>query len=120
MRAPPPTRDRWLTAMDKSRVTSPLQRRVVLLPGFRRMGGLLLFACGVARLPGLALGLRLRLQLLARLTALWCFARCHISSFQYLFFSHQRVSHPRMHRADLEQQLSSLGPEASPSEVRLF
>lgn len=41
------------------------------------MRGLFLFACGVPRLPRLALGLRLRLQLFARLTTLRCF--CHVS-----------------------------------------
>ncbi len=44
------------------------------------MRRLLLFACHVPRLPRLAFGLRLRLELLARLTSLWCF--CHGSSFR--------------------------------------
>src|SRR5687767_13164915 len=44
------------------------------------MRRLFLFACHVPRLPRLAFGLRLRLELLARLTSLWCF--CHGSSFK--------------------------------------
>ena len=55
------------------------------LSGFRsqlgRVRRLLLLARRVPRLPRLALGLRLRLQLLARLTTLWRCGGCHVSSF---------------------------------------
>jgi hypothetical protein len=57
----------------------------MLLPGLlrhlRRVRRLLLLARHVPRLPRLALGLRLRLQLLLRLTTLWCCGGCHGSSF---------------------------------------
>ena len=45
-----------------------------------RMRRLLLLACRIPRLPRLALGLRLRLQLLARLTARCRCGLCHVSS----------------------------------------
>ena len=47
----------------------------------RPMRCLLLLACGVPRLPRLAFGLWLRLQLLVRLATLWCCGGCHVSSF---------------------------------------
>jgi len=50
----------------------------------RRVRRLLLLACHVPRLPRLALGLRFRLQLLARLSTLWRRGFCHISSSQLL------------------------------------
>jgi hypothetical protein len=57
-------------------------------PGFRRqlrrVRRLLLLACHVPRLPRLALGLRLRLQLLVRLSTLWRCGGCHISFQGYL------------------------------------
>jgi hypothetical protein len=47
----------------------------------RCMRRLLLLACGVPRLPRLALGLRLRLQFLVRGTSL---RRCHVCSFSVI------------------------------------
>src|SRR5688572_19064307 len=44
------------------------------------MRRLLFLACGVTRLPRLALGLRFRFQLLARLTTRRCVLFCHVSS----------------------------------------
>jgi hypothetical protein len=71
----------------RSDLASTIVHGEVSLPGFRRqlrrVRRLFLLARSIPRLPRLLLGLRLRLQLLARLTTRDSCGGCHVSSFQF-------------------------------------
>jgi hypothetical protein len=80
------------------------------VPGFRRqlrrVRRLLLFPCHVPRLPRLALGLGLRLQLLLRFTTLWRCVGCHVTSFGSLSRARATAHRPCGFRNELVATLA--------------